>query len=228
MVVLAAGEGRRSGHRTNKVLLDLAGRPVFVWGLLAAAGVDGVRARVVVIRDQDRSAVLEALHRHVPDPDDVIVVEGGATRHDSEWRSVQALSSLIAAGEVDVVAIHDAARPLAPTELFERSIRAAARHGGAIPGRVEPGLVSRTDPRVVPAERLVSVQTPQCFRARPLLEAHRRAQDDGFEATDTAGCLERYTTEAEVTWVDSDALNLKITFPEDLNLAEALIRSRGG
>ncbi len=65
------------------------------------------------------------------------------------------------------------------------------------------------------------MQTPQAFRAAVLLEAYRRADDDGFDGTDTAACLERYT-QVEVVAVPGSARNLKITFPEDVALAERL------
>ena len=70
----------------------------------------------------------------------------------------------------------------------------------------------------------VAVQTPQAFRARPLLDAYRRAERDGFVGTDTASCVERYTDLA-IHCVPSPATNLKITFPEDVALAERLLRA---
>ena len=66
------------------------------------------------------------------------------------------------------------------------------------------------------------MQTPQAFTARPLLEAYRRAAEDGFVGTDTASCIERYT-EVPVHCVEGDAGNIKITFPDDLFLAERLL-----
>ena len=72
------------------------------------------------------------------------------------------------------------------------------------------------------AEHLVGVQTPQAFRAVPLLDAHRRAAADGFESTDTAACFERYS-DLPVVAVHGGAANLKVTFPEDLAIAERLL-----
>ena len=72
---------------------------------------------------------------------------GGATRHDSEWRALQALAAEIDAGELDVVAVHDGARPLAGPDLFAAVLAAAREHGGALPGRPAPGLLDRRPPR---------------------------------------------------------------------------------
>jgi 2-C-methyl-D-erythritol 4-phosphate cytidylyltransferase len=216
VVVLAAGEGRRVGADTNKVLLPLAGSPVFTWSLRAAADLEYVDAVVVVVREADRGVVQRHLTGHE------VVVPGGDTRHGSEWNALQALAPGIDAGEIDVVAIHDSARPLASPDLFRAVVEAAASYGGALPVREQPALVPRDGgPRPV---HPVAVQTPQAFRARPLLDAYRRAERDGFVGTDTASCVERYTDLA-IHCVPSPATNLKITFPEDVALAERLLRT---
>lgn len=220
VVMLAAGEGRRSGHHTNKVLLPLAGRRVFTWSVRWARELASVTHTVVVIREQDRDAVSATLDREVGPPE-VSVVVGGDSRHSSEWQALQALAPAIEAGEIDVVVIHDAARPLAGTGLFASVIEAATEHGGAIPVR-DQGNLAALDGGDHPPDRVVAVQTPQAFLARPLLEAYRLAEADGFVGTDTASCMERYT-DVPVRCVPGDAGNIKITFPEDLFLAERLL-----
>jgi 2-C-methyl-D-erythritol 4-phosphate cytidylyltransferase len=136
------------------------------------------------------------------------------------------LADAIEAGEIDVVAIHDAARPLAEAGLFDAVVREAAEHGGALPVRDQPALVpyEMGPPR---DGSLVSVQTPQAFRAGPLLAAYREAKRDGFVGTDTASCIERYT-DLEIHCVPSPATNLKITFAEDVALAEELVSRTHG
>jgi len=220
LVMLAAGEGRRTGHHTNKVLLPLAGRRVFTWSIDWARRLPAVTSTVLVIREQDREQVLATIDREV-DPPDVAVVTGGDSRHGSEWEALQFLAPAIESGEIDVVVIHDAARPLAGTDLFAAVIAAAAEHGGAIPVRDQGNLAS-LDGAGSPPDRVVAVQTPQAFAARPLLEAYRRAAEQGFVGTDTASCMERYT-DVPVRCVAGDAGNIKITFPEDLFLAERLL-----
>lgn len=218
--MLAAGEGRRTGHHTNKVLLPLAGRRVFTWSLRWARELVTVTHTVLVIRAQDRDTVLAALEREVGPPE-VCVVVGGDSRHGSEWQALQALAPAIEAGEIDVVVIHDAARPLAGTALFDSVIQTAWKHGGAIPVRDQDNLAYLHGSEQ-PHERVVAVQTPQAFRARPLLEAYRMAEADRFVGTDTASCMERYT-DVPVLCVTGNAGNIKITFPEDLFLAERLL-----
>ncbi len=234
VVLLAAGAGRRVGADTNKVLLPLAGLPVFGWSLRWLESLEYVDQVVLVVRDRDRGIVERTLTEHFPDLSATVVL-GGSNRHGSEWNALQALASRIDAGAVDVVAIHDAARPLAGTALFRDVIAAAHQHGGALPVRPMSGLIARDPVRAArsaqvaedpaaPARAtgLVGVQTPQAFRAQPLLEAYRAADRDGFEGTDTASCVEEYT-DLEIRCVPCAATNLKITFPEDVALAERLL-----
>ena len=224
VVLLAAGEGRRVGAGTNKVLLPLLGEPVFAWSLRTALGLPGVTQVVLVIRPEDRPDIdrgLDLVAEAFPGAR-VWIVPGGSTRHGSEWNALQALARYVDDGELDVIAIHDTARPLADADLFRAVVHTAHQHGGALPVRPQHSLLPR-DPAGTRDTDLVAVQTPQAFRARPLLEAYRRADREGFTGTDTASCVERYT-DLEIHCADSPATNIKITFPEDVSLAERLLR----
>lgn len=215
VVILAAGTGSRVGAGSNKVLLPLGDRPVLAWSIRDASALDDVRRVLVVVRPGERDEVAAALQPHLGD-DEVGLVEGGETRHASEWAALRALGPEIEAGDVDVVAIHDGARPLAGRELFAATITAARERGGAIPVVRLPGLLAR-DGRDLPPE-LDGVQTPQAFRAPDLVAAYTAAAAEGFEGTDTAACWARYS-DLPVAAVPSSPGNLKITFPEDLDLA---------
>jgi 2-C-methyl-D-erythritol 4-phosphate cytidylyltransferase len=218
VVILAAGSGTRVGAEVNKVLLPLGDAPLLVASLRTAWRLPDVRRVLLAVRPEDRAAVAEAATPHLGEHE-VGVVDGGATRHGSEWNALRILAADIEAGEVDVVAIHDAARPLAGPDLFAATIEAAREHGGALPAVPVTGVVRR-DGGVAPTG-LVAVQTPQAFRARDLLAAYRRADADGFDGTDTASCFERYA-DGRVVAVPSSAANLKVTFPEDVAFAAAL------
>jgi len=218
-VLLAAGSGTRVGSALNKVLLPIEGIPILARSVRTVLEVVGVHRILLVVRPEDREAVREAVAPHLGSHD-LWVVDGGVQRHDSEWQALRTLAADIEEGEIDVVAIHDAARPLAPASLWRAVIDTAAEHGAAIPVVAVPRLSRRDGTTVSPG--LVGVQTPQAFRARDLLDAHRRAADEGFVATDTAACLAHYT-QIVVRGVASTAANLKVTFPEDISLAEQLL-----
>lgn len=222
-MLLAAGEGRRVGAGRNKVLLPLHGEPVFAWSVRQALRVPGVTHVVLVVRPEDRAEVDRGLQLVGADHPGakVWLVPGGDTRHGSEWNALGVVAEAVDAGEVDVVAIHDTARPLAGEELYRSVIRTALEHGGALPVRTQRSLLPH-DPATALDTDLVAVQTPQAFRAGPLLEAYRRADRDGFTGTDTASCVERYTPLA-IHCVENRSANVKITFPEDVALVERLL-----
>jgi len=217
VVVLAAGSGTRVGAGSNKVLLPLLGRPVLGWSLATVATLAYVDRVVVVHRPEDLAEVRAAVAAAGLDAD---LVPGGATRHASEWAALSLLSDDVDAGRLDVVVVHDSARPLADATLFDTVVRSAASYGGAIPVRTQPGLLPRAGGG--PRTDLVGVQTPQAFAAGPLLAAYRRAEEAGFTGTDTASCLEEFT-DVRIHGVPAPATNLKVTFPEDVALAAALL-----
>lgn len=223
VVVLAAGSGSRVGADRNKILLPLGDRPVLAWSLRDVLALPDVRRVVLVVRPGEADAVGEAVAPYLGDRE-VHLVVGGATRHASEWQAVQLLAPAIDGGEVDLVAVHDGARPLAGAPLWRAVLAAAREHGGAIPVAPLSGLVTAAL-RSVPGE-LAGVQTPQAFAARALLGAYRAAAAEGFEATDTAGCLARYA-DVRIAAVRSGPGNLKITFPEDLGAAGSLLVGPG-
>lgn len=198
-IVVGAGSGSRFG--APKQLADLGGRRVLDWSLDAArATSDGV---VVVLPGELAQAEGG--------------VVGGATRSESVRNGLAAVPD-----EADVIIVHDAARPLASTALFHAVIEAVvAGADAAIPAlpvtdtlkRVEGDLVDETVDRA----GLVAVQTPQAFRAAALRAAHA----GGVDASDDAALVE--ATGGKVVVVPGDPRNRKITTPDDLRIATALL-----
>lgn len=160
----------------------------------------------------------ETPHRHLE------FATGGDTRHGSEYSALTLLRERILSGEIDTVVIHDSARPLAAPRLFHDVIAAARAHGGAIPALPLPTLVTLEGAQ--PEGDLVGVQTPQAFRALPLLAAYEKADEVGFDGTDTAACFERFG-QGRVRAIPGDPRNVKITFPEDLFVAERILAHSG-
>lgn len=233
VVVLGAGSGSRVGAEVNKVLLPVAGWPLLAWSVATALEV-ATGPVVVVCRPGERDHVAAALQplldRTMPDddgaPPEVWLVDGGATRHASEQAALHALRPRIDDGSVEVVAIHDGARPLADAELYGRVLAAAARWGGAVPTHDLPGLLPR-DPAAHPdmPPRLAGVSTPQAFRAAELVVAYDAAADATFEGTDTAATYVRFAPveRPAVAAVPLARPNLKVTYAEDVATAERLL-----
>jgi 2-C-methyl-D-erythritol 4-phosphate cytidylyltransferase len=216
VIVLAAGSGSRLQSVTNKAYLPLGSHAVVGWSLRHALELPAIVSCTLVIAAHDRHLAESVLGNDLPGVDVTLVV-GGASRHESEWRALKQLTNPIEAGEVDVVVIHDGARPFASASLFAEVVNQAAVHGGAIPGRRQPAVIPLDSASATTGE-LVTVQTPQAFQAGPLYAAYEQASVDGFVGTDTASCLERYSS-LQVRVVDGPADNLKITYPADLEVA---------
>ena len=220
-MLLAAGNGTRVGSDTNKVLLPLAGRRVLNWSLTWTGELAWCVRTVVVLREQDHDAVQSALRREAGGRS-VELVAGGASRHGSELNALRLLAPQIRSGQIDVVVVHDAARPLTGPRMFDEVTQAAHILGGALPVLTQDGLVAADADVTVGHDRLVTVQTPQAFRALPLLQAYEAAAAENFTGTDTAACMERYSRTV-VRGLPGAATNIKVTFPEDLFLAESIL-----
>jgi 2-C-methyl-D-erythritol 4-phosphate cytidylyltransferase len=226
-VVLAGGLGTRVGADGNKAYLPLAGHAMVIWSLTAIAQVPQIARIVLVYRRGEGDLARETVTAELSTAT-VELVEGGASRHGSESNVLHYLADDIESGAVDVVLIHDGARPLAGRGMFLTALSVAREFGGAIPALpitdvVQQGPMGVESPSGT--SKLVRVQTPQAFRARPLLRAYQAAAADGFEGTDTSSCIEKYTDEQVRTFPGEEA-NLKVTYPHDVAVAGHLLSRR--
>jgi 2-C-methyl-D-erythritol 4-phosphate cytidylyltransferase len=226
-VVLAAGMGTRVGADGNKAYLPLAGRSMVSWSVDAVARTPEVDRTVLVFRRGEHAMAERMLDTELSWAT-VELVEGGDSRHGSELNVLRYLSADIESGNVDVVLIHDAARPLAGPQLMRTALATAREFGGAVPALPAGELVTAgADGGISPTggATLMRVQTPQAFRALPLLAAYRAADREGFEGTDTSSCVQRFT-DVEVHVFPGAATNLKVTFADDVRVATHLLRDR--
>ncbi|MBK6942796.1 MAG: 2-C-methyl-D-erythritol 4-phosphate cytidylyltransferase [Planctomycetes bacterium] len=216
-IVVAAGSGRRLGAGVNKVLLPLAQRTILDRSVAAISADSRVRSIRVVIRPEDDADVRAALAAgRWPD---LALVHGGKERADSVRCGLTALDD-----RVQLVLVHDAARPLLPPRVLSAVIDAGLAHGAAIPvvavsdtlKRVQDGKVKET----VDRSDLAAAQTPQAATLQRLRAAYARWPSPGPPPTDEAQVLERAGVSIAV--VAGDARNLKITTAADLALAEFL------
>lgn len=221
VVVLAAGSGTRFGHSTNKVWLQLSGRTIIARSLEnAAKSFEGGRI-ILVINPDDQQFAQKVIAEEASELN-IEIVHGGASRHQSELNALEYLAPSISSGDIDVVLIHDGARPLATAQLFAQISAAAYQHGGAIPTiALNPLEMDTTH-----LDTIVRVQTPQGFNAAKLLQAYQMSSSDNFVGTDTAACMENYFPEITTMSVPSDLSNIKITYPEDLDIASKLLSSK--
>ena len=204
-VVVAGGSGTRFGG--PKQFASLSGRPLLDWSLGTARK---VCSGVVLVLPPGTPGGWEADR----------VVTGGATRSESVRRGLAAVPD-----GVEVVVVHDAARPLAREELWKAVVAAVeAGADGAIPACAVTDTIKKKTPEggVITLDRseLVAVQTPQAFRAQAIKDAHA----GGADATDDAALIE--AAGGRVVIVEGDHRNIKVTTPTDLVVAQALMEDR--
>ncbi len=222
-IVLAAGEGRRLGSKIPKAFAPIAGRPLVLRTLdrvFAAPLIDQV-VLVVATADMERC---EAMLRSDASLRDRlwILQSGGSTRQESAKRGLERVGT-----DTDIILIHDGARPFASVELIRRCVEAAITRGAAVPGLPAHDTIKmvsedRWVQTTLKRESLWEIQTPQAFRRDLIIAAHEQAAREGLDLTDDALAVERYGEPVFV--VEGERMNLKITVPEDVWLAELLIR----
>ncbi|MFL5624292.1 MAG: 2-C-methyl-D-erythritol 4-phosphate cytidylyltransferase [Ktedonobacteraceae bacterium] len=229
-IVLGAGQGTRMGYQINKVFLPLNGKPIIIYAIETFERCPGVD-EIILVAAAGEEEQLAKLARYANCDKVRHVVRGGASRHASELCALEVLRPDIEAGNVEIVLIHDGARPFISVEKVERLISKAREEGGAIlatPLQEEERIAEVNGENYVQrsfeGEQAWKAQTPQAFQAPLLLKAYDEAKRNLFHGTDTAASVELIG--GHVAIVESDAINLKITTAHDLFLAERLSNYR--
>jgi len=225
-IVPAAGSGNRMGRKLSKQYLSLGGVPLLVHTLNVFEKCPLIDALLVVVQPPDVEAVRTGMLPRWNLKKLAGVIPGGKERQDSVRAGIEALDR-----DAGLVVIHDAVRPFITVGLIENCIRAAEEEGAATVGVpvkdtvkevAADGRVMRTCDR----DLLWLTQTPQAFRRDIIEDAHRAAVRDGYRGTDDTSLVERLGI--TVRMIRGDYGNIKITTPEDLVIAEALLARRPG
>jgi 2-C-methyl-D-erythritol 4-phosphate cytidylyltransferase len=219
VIIPAAGIGARMHADRAKQMLELGGVPVLVHTLKRFQQCEAVDQIILVLQPNLTSEVLSLMSRHNLTKV-ARVVAGGAERQDSVYRGLQ----VVRAESAGIIAVHDAVRPFVKPDEIQAVIERAASTGAALIAlastdtikQVKSGRVQRTLDR----RRIYYAQTPQAFRFSILREAFEKAYADGFMGTDESQLVERLGQRVSV--VEGSPLNIKITRPFDLRLAEAI------
>lgn len=220
-IIAAAGQGTRMGSKRAKQFLELAGTPIIIHTLQAFEACEAIQEIIVVLPEADINDFSELAQRyHLKKLR--AVVAGGTTRASSVLRGLNALTAI----EADIVAVHDGSRPLVTVQEITETVRAAQVSGAAILAapmvdtvkEVAGGSVVKTIPRA----HLRRALTPQCFRYAVLRQAYEQVDELDASLTDESSLVERLGVSVSV--VEGSLRNIKITRPEDLLIAEAMLR----
>jgi len=222
-IVLAAGAGRRIGADVSKTYLSIAGRPLVLRALDRMFAAKSIEEVILVVDENELETCAAMLRRDVALVNRPWVLQsGGSTRQQSARRGLERVDAV-----ADIIVIHDGARPFVSAALIDRLVEAAAEKGAAVAGLPvrdtikvvgSDGLIQSTPER----RSLWEVQTPQVFRRELIIAAHAAAAIKGVEATDDAMVVEQFGKPVFV--LEGERSNIKITLPEDIWLAEMMIR----
>ena len=222
-LVPAAGMGKRMGAEINKQYLLLAGKPILAHTLQIFEDAPFVDDILVIVPEAEIPYCREHVVEHCGLAKVSGIVPGGAERQYSVMNGLKALTRV---GDDDVVLIHDGVRPFVSVRVLERAVEVAQTHDGAlvaVPVKDTIKVVMDGIVRATPArEELWQAQTPQAFRYSVIMAAHEIAAAERYLGTDDAALVEWMGKEVHI--VMGDYRNIKITTPEDLVLAEALLR----
>lgn len=214
-VLLAAGKGSRSGLDVNKVFFRWQGRSVLSRCIDALAAADAYDGIVLVLSEAELPAYRELTALEGENPLVKQIVFGGATRRDSGFNGLKAVP-----GDVEIVSVHDAARPFASPEVIRATIEDAKTYGSGVISTPVVDTIKQVNPEtglVTTPERstLRAVQTPQSFNYKQLMEAHMRAQEENFAVTDDAMLYEHMYGSVHLSSAPGAEKNIKLTNPQD-------------
>jgi 2-C-methyl-D-erythritol 4-phosphate cytidylyltransferase len=222
-VIVAAGESKRMGGALPKTLMTLAGRPLILRTLDRFAA-SRIRRAILVVPEKHKQKFEQIIRsdRRLSGLECVLEA-GGASRQDSVREGLARLDE-----DCEIVVIHDGARPLISPALIDRSVELALKEGAAVVGvpvrdTIKAVSQSRKVDSTPPRDSLWEIHTPQAFRVEIIRQAHLKAEREGIEATDDAMLVERLGKTVVV--LEGERSNVKITTPEDLLFAEAMIRA---
>ncbi len=220
VVIPAAGQGKRMNAGKNKLFIELSGIPIIIH-TLRVFEVDPMCQGIILSINPQEEAIFSGLIDTYGLGKVKGLVPGGAERQQSVFNGIKHV-------DTDVVLVHDGARPFIHEELIHQLTEATLLHAGAVVAVPVKDTIKKVQDRSVveTMERssLWAVQTPQAFRMPILLKAHQEAENDQFLGTDDASLLERIGQ--QVVIIEGDYDNIKITTPEDLYFAEAILRKQ--
>lgn len=223
-LVPAAGQGKRMGAARSKPYLLLEGKPILFYALRELEECPLINDVVLIVErgeiEHARETVVDAFRLTKVSA----IRAGGQKRQDSVWEGLKTVQD-----DCELVMVHDGVRPFISQEILARAIQEAVDCGASIvgvPAKDTVKLVSAQKHVLETPDRtgVFLVQTPQTFRHTILLKAYRQAMQDGLYATDEAALVERLGVPIKV--VEGSYENIKITTPEDLAIAELILRRK--
>ena len=218
-IILAGGKGKRMGAKISKQYIELKGKPILYYTIKRFSNSKDIDKIILVLpKDEIDYCKEKVLDKYSLKVD--LIVEGGKERQDSV---INALDKLV---DDEIVLIHDGARPFVSQKIIDEGIKYARLYGAAAPGVMPKDTIKIKDINnfshsTPDRNTLVAIQTPQVFKLNIIKDCHKRVKEDNIKVTDDTMVVEAYGN--KVYLYEGDYINIKVTTPEDLILAEKLI-----
>ncbi|MEH7223802.1 2-C-methyl-D-erythritol 4-phosphate cytidylyltransferase [Bacillus sp. JJ1566] len=221
VVIPAAGQGKRMNAGKNKQFIELASIPVIIHTLRVFEH-DPMCSGIILVINKDEQRIFEELVQTYHIKKGISFIQGGGERQYSVYNGLQAVKN------TDIVLVHDGARPFLKRKHVHELVNVATKKGAAVLAVPVKDTIKRVShdlyvEETVERSSLWAIQTPQAFHVSILQEAHKLAKKEAYLGTDEASLVERIPKQVYI--VKGDYLNIKLTTPDDLVFAEAILQS---
>lgn len=224
-IVLAAGQGKRMGTKVQKQYIELSGKPIIYYTLKAFQDSHVIDNIILVVGNGQESYVKEEIVKKYQFTKVSNIVAGGAERYDSVWQGIQAVT------DSDYIFIHDGARMFVDEMILQRGYETVIKYGACVAGMPSKDTVKLVDDNAFsvqtpPRKYVWTVQTPQIFESSLIKEAYSKLmREQSINVTDDAMVVEQMLKKS-VKLFEASYENIKITTPEDLEIAEGFLKRR--
>jgi 2-C-methyl-D-erythritol 4-phosphate cytidylyltransferase len=223
-LIAAAGKGQRMRGKIKKQFITLEGMPLLLYTLEAFEEFEGIEHLYLVLDEGDFEYCKGEIIQKYGIKKVSQLIPGGERRQDSVWNGLKAME-----GHCDMVIIHDGARPFVSLDILKRLMTAMKDIQAVVTAIPARDTIKRVDGRgnvvdTLQRNTLFHIQTPQGFHYGVIKEAYKKALKEGIQGTDDAYFVERMGIRVKI--IEGSPFNIKITTPEDIDLAHSILRSR--
>lgn len=220
-IIAAAGIGKRMEKEVPKQYIDINGKPLIYYTLYKIAFFNRINEIILVVAKDRIDYCQKEIIEKYKIPKVKKIIEGGRERQDSVYHGLKKVNL-----DTEIVLIHDAVRPFIDSHLLEKVILKAIEEEAAVIGKpINDTIVLKDNhcyiERVLDRRNVYALETPQCFKYDLIIQAYQRAYQDNYYGSDDTSLVVRMGRKVAI--VENDKVNIKITYPKDLHLAEYLL-----
>ncbi|MDI6786653.1 MAG: 2-C-methyl-D-erythritol 4-phosphate cytidylyltransferase [bacterium] len=220
-IIVAAGLGKRMGENIPKQYLDINGKPLIYYTLHKIAFCSKINDIILVVAEDKIHYCLKEIIEKYRIPKIKEIIAGGEKRQDSVYHGLKKVDL-----DTEIVLIHDGVRPLVDSHLLEKIILKTIEKDATVIGKpISDTIVRRDDlnyiKKILNRKNVYALETPQCFKYGLIMQAYQKAYQENYYETDDTSLVVRMGRKVAI--IESDKINIKVTHPKDLYMAEYLL-----